>query len=109
MSYTIIHNTNHINPKDPVMMKAHRHPHASVMNGTDNGATIAPMLVPELKMPVASARSFLGNHSAVDLIAAGKLPDSVRPNAPRTQMKPNVVLTSACATAAMLHNNVARK
>jgi len=38
------------------------------------GAKIAPMLAPELKMPVASARSFLGKHSAVVLMDAGKLP-----------------------------------
>ncbi len=32
-----------------------------------SGATTAPMLVPELKRPVANARSFTGNHSATDL------------------------------------------
>ena len=36
-----------------------------------NGAIVAPILVPELKMPVAKARSFRGNHSATALIAAG--------------------------------------
>ena len=46
------------------------------------------MLVPELKMPVASARSFFGNHSAVTLIAAGKLPASPNPSASRAKMKP---------------------
>ena len=34
-------------------------------------------------MPVASARSFLGNHSAIALIEAGKLPDSPRPSEKR--------------------------
>ena len=37
------------------------------------GVSNAPTFVPELKMPVASARSFFGNHSAVALMAAGKL------------------------------------
>ena len=41
------------------------------MKGTERGATMAPKLVPELKIPVAKARSFLGNHSAVALIAIG--------------------------------------
>jgi len=34
--------------------------------------SIAPVFVPALKMPVASARSFLGNHSATALMAPGK-------------------------------------
>ena len=50
-----------------------------VIHGTTSGATTAPMLVPELKMPVASARSRFGNHSATVLIAAGKLPASPMP------------------------------
>jgi hypothetical protein len=33
---------------------------------------MAPMLVPALKTPVARARSFFGNHSATDLMLAGK-------------------------------------
>jgi hypothetical protein len=36
----------------------------SVIQGTAIGTTSAPTLVPELKIPVASARSFFGNHSA---------------------------------------------
>ena len=44
-----------------------------------SGVTIAPILEPALNTPVANARSFFGNHSATVLIAAGKLPDSVRP------------------------------
>ena len=39
----------------------------------------APTLVPELKMPVARARSFFGNHSATVLIEAGKLPGLAEP------------------------------
>src|SRR2546430_10980688 len=37
---------------------------------------ISPVFVPALKMPVASARSFLGNHSATALMAPGKFADS---------------------------------
>ena len=45
-----------------------------MIQGTTSGVTSAPTFVPELKMPVASARSFLGNHSATVLMEAGKLP-----------------------------------
>ena len=47
------------------------------------GARMAPTFAPELKMPVASERSLWGNHSAVVLRAAGKLPDSPRPREKR--------------------------
>jgi hypothetical protein len=47
------------------------------------GPTIEATLVPALKIPVANARSRLGNHSATDLMAAGKLPDSPKPSIPR--------------------------
>ena len=46
------------------------------------------MFVPELKMPVAKARSRFGNHSATVLIAAGKLPASPSPSRNRISMKP---------------------
>lgn len=48
--------------------------------GTKSGGIIAPMFALLLKIPVASARSFLGNHSAMVLIDAGKLPASPMPN-----------------------------
>ena len=38
---------------------------------------IAPTFEPALNIPVAIARSFTGNHSAVALIAPGKLADIV--------------------------------
>src|SRR6478735_9611754 len=58
------------------------------MKGTVNGATIAPMLEPELKIPVARALSFFGNHSATVLMDAGKFPASPKPSTNRTTMKP---------------------
>ena len=66
----------------------------SVIQGTAIGASSAPTFVPELKMPVASARSFLGNHSATALIDAGKLPASPSPSAKRARLKPATVLVS---------------
>ena len=44
--------------------------------------------MPELKMPTALARSSVGNHSVVALMAAGKLPDSPRPRKARAMQKP---------------------
>ena len=81
-------------------MKASCHPYAPKIQGTMMGATIAPMLAPELKIPVASARSLLGNHSATVLIAAGKFPASPAPKAARAAPNPNEVFAKACAIAA---------
>ncbi len=76
------------NPSAPVMTNAQYHPYRTVIHGTTIGVTTAPTLVPELKIPVASARSLFGNHSATLLIAAGKLPPSPSPSAKRAAMKP---------------------
>ena len=69
---------------------------------------MAPMFAPELKIPVANALSFLGNHSATVLMAAGKLPASVKPNAVLATPKPKTLLANACPTADKLHNPVAQ-
>ena len=61
-------------PSAPVATNAPRHPKACrCRNGTTAGTTMAPMLAPELKTPVARARSLLGNHSATVLMQAGKV------------------------------------
>ncbi|MNX77047.1 hypothetical protein D3C86_1085700 [compost metagenome] len=91
----------------PVMINAHCQPQVSAIKGTDIGATMAPILLPELNIPVARARSFLGNHSATVFIAAGKLPASVTPRKIRATLKPIVPVAIACATAAKLHKHVA--
>src|SRR5277367_1168366 len=69
--------------------------------GTNNEAPIAPRLDPALKMPVAKARSRLGNHSATVLIDAGKLPPSPKPNALRITM---CMITSLPAKAFRIPN-----
>ena len=83
-------------------MKAISQPYTPKIQGTKIGAATAPIFAPELKIPVASARSFLGNHSATVLIAAGKLPASPRPNKPRIKAKLIVPVASACNIAAIL-------
>ena len=60
---------------------------ATTMSGTSNGAKIAPIFAPVLKIPVATERSFGGNHSVTTRIAAGKFPDSPRPSAKRARLQ----------------------
>ena len=58
-----------------MMTNASYQPHFATIIGTRSGVASAPMFVPELKIPVASARSFFGNHSATLLIAAHQAPE----------------------------------
>ena len=90
------------------MMNAHCQLQVSAMNGTMAGATTAPTLVPALKMPVANARSFLGNHSATVLMEAGKLAASPRPRAKRAIPKPRAERAAAWNMAATLQRVIAR-
>src|SRR5215471_10567843 len=101
--------TSHRKPSAPVATNATRHPYVAVTHATRGGVTIAPAFVPELKIPVAKARSFLGNHSATALIEAGKLPDSPNPKAKRATPKPKTDLASAWAIAARLQKNTERE
>src|SRR5205823_7399226 len=86
---------------------AQRQPRLSAIHGTTRGAMIAPMFVPELKMPVASARSHFGNHSATVLIAAGKLPDSPSPSPNRAAPNVTALFARPCDIAATLHTATA--
>ncbi len=65
------------------------------------------MLVPALKIPVASARSFCGNHSAIVLIDPGKIADSLSPSIARANEKPADVRAKAVPIAATLHATTA--
>src|SRR5580693_159156 len=80
---------------DPVQMKAACHPQRRVTAAMRMGAMNAETLEPELKRPVARARSSEGNHSVVALMAAGKLPDSPRPRSVRAMQKPMTLVTRA--------------
>src|ERR1039458_8210891 len=90
------------------MKAACQPPKAPTMSGTSNGAKIAPMLEPVLKMPVATERSLGGNHSVTTRMAAGKFPDSPRPSASRAALKPGTVRQSACDMAERLQNKTDR-
>src|ERR1700674_1684311 len=88
---------SHTNPSAPVSRKAERQPQCEAIHGATSGVTIAPTLVPALKMPVASERSFLGNHSATHLMLAGKTPASPNPSAKRATAKLAKEAAGACA------------
>src|ERR1700732_70572 len=75
------------NPSAPVRRNAERQPQCEAIRGAISVVTIAPPLVPALKIPVANDRSFLGNHSATHLMLAGKTPASPNPSAKRAAAK----------------------
>src|SRR5215469_17358108 len=80
-------------PMEPVVRNAARHPYIAVTKATRGGAMSAEALDPELKRPVARARSSEGKNSVVALMAAGKLPDSPRPRKTRATQKPTTDVT----------------
>ena len=79
---------NHKKPMIPIAINAACHPHCFSIQGTVRGTKIAPIVVPELKMPVAKDLSFLGKYSAVAFIAAGKLPASPMAKTDLAKIKP---------------------
>src|SRR6185503_871807 len=84
-----------------------RQPHAAAISGTQMGATTAPIFVPELKIPVANARSLFGNHSATVLIDAGKFAASPTPSRKRTKQNVMALFANAVAIAARDHHPTA--
>src|SRR5271155_747477 len=85
--------TAQMSPMEPVQMKAACHPQRAATAAISTGAIKAEAFEPELKRPVARARSSEGNHSVVALMAAGKLPDSPRPRKMRAMQKPATLAT----------------
>ena len=81
---------SHKKPIAPMIKKADSQPHFETIQGTDNGAKMAPTLVPELNIPVANDLSFFGKYSAVALMAAGKLPASPNPKMALENIKPAI-------------------
>ena len=85
------------------MMKLARQPSAATISGTHAAVRMMPTFAPALNNPVAKLRSFRGNHSATDLIDAGKLPASPSPRRKRVTDMPMMLFTKPCKTPAMLH------
>ena len=107
-----------IRSKIPVRMNAPRHPrtwppmeiclNCATTHGSARGTSKPPTFEPELKMPVARARSRFGNHSAVVLMAAGKFPPSPNPSIIRAIKNPVTLLASECPIEASPQNPQAR-
>src|SRR6476660_2189660 len=95
-----------MNPAPPARRNVDRQPHACAMKGIVSGAHTAATLAAELKIAVANARSRLGNHWAVALIAEGKFPASPNPSASRAPKNPRMLPTSACDAAASDHSAI---
>src|SRR4051794_22928198 len=87
------------------MKAARQPPRAPTIKGTRRGAKMAPIFEPVLKMPVATERSFGGNHSVTTRMAAGKFPDSPRPKAKRAPQNAPTERQRAWAIADKLQNN----
>jgi len=96
------------NPTAPGTRNAACQPWKWISKPTSGGATIAPMPVPAVTMPVASERSCAGNHSATAFSAAGKFTASVRPRNPRSANRLRNPLPNAWSMAATLHQTTAR-
>ena len=95
--------TSHTSPTAPSTTKHRRQPITTATATTSGGVITAPMFEPQLNQPVASARSFLGNHSATVLTAAGKFPASPMPRMIRITTNPATVATRPCDMAATFH------
>src|SRR5271163_4940868 len=95
-------------PRAPIPTKAPRQPQRAFNQTTATGASIAPKLVPALKIPVERARSFFGNHSATALTLAGKMAASPNPRAAREMAKLVRELASAVLMEAKLQKIMAR-
>lgn len=84
------------NPRTPVIIKDIRQPHKIATKDTNGTEIAAPMEDPALNIPTANALSFSGNHSLIDLIPAGKFPDSVTPRKNRATENWVTELAKAC-------------
>src|SRR5882724_2126661 len=78
--YENCHHAVHSSPIPPANTKIQRQVEYKRIVAMRGGATTAPTAVPELTMPIAVARSFVGNHSATARVAAGKPPPSPMPS-----------------------------
>src|ERR1700735_3739133 len=72
--------------------KAHRQPNANAIHGIASAAKAPPTLDPLSKIATATLRSWLGNHSATVLLAAGQLKPSPMPRRNRKEANPKTEL-----------------
>jgi hypothetical protein len=88
------------------MMKVGRQPHDEASQAMRGGDNAPPTAAPVLKMPMPSARSRGGNHSAIDFAAPGQFPASPKPSTKRQKAKLVMLRAAACATAAIDHTTI---
>src|SRR5271156_3805502 len=72
----------------PENTKDQRQPNSNATQGMTSAAKAPPTLDPLSKMATATLRSWLGNHSATVLLAAGQLKPSPIPKRKRNAAKP---------------------
>ena len=78
-----------------------RQPQVVASQAMKGGDRAPPTAAPVLKMPMASARSRTGNHSAIAFAAPGQLPASPNPSTKRQEAKLATERAAAWAAAAM--------
>ena len=96
----MIQGSNHNKPIAPTIIKTICQLKCSVKKAIIGNAMIPPMAAPELNRPCASARSLVGNHSALPFVAPGQLPASAIPKMPRNMLKLTTPLAKAWAMVA---------
>src|ERR1700761_1928898 len=85
---------NQPNPSIPEKTKDQRQPNSIAIQGITKAAKAPPTLDPLSKMATATLRSWLGNHSATVLLAAGQLKPSPMPSRKRKDANPKTVLAN---------------
>src|ERR1700761_5949034 len=90
-------------PSAPTIRNAHSHPPLRMAHTTNGGANSAPIDEPMLNQPIATERSFAGNHSVVAFTPAGIPAASAAPSAPRDSAIVCQLVPSAVAAHATDH------
>ena len=93
----------HTNPSNPMAAKHACQLHVVAIQMNSAGPIIFAKFVPKFTTPMAIAFCDGGNHSAIDLLQAGKFGASPRPRAMRRTLKWSTLDANACRSPAKLH------
>ncbi len=91
-------------PSIPTTTNVTRQPNARKSAGIRIGATIEPIEAAPPKIPCAKARSFCGNHSALDFVVPGHGPASPRPSRTRKNVNDLSPVDNEANASAPPHN-----
>ncbi len=83
-----------------------RQPQTVASQAMNGGESAPPTAAPVLKIPMPSARSRTGNHSAIAFAAPGQFPASPKPSTKRQDAKLVTVRAVAWAAAATDHTTI---